>query len=82
MKGGEAAALFYALAGTCRLREGKKDQPKKKEKSANVRDLEERLTRAMKTRVRLIEGKGQSGRLEVSYASFDELDRITEQLLD
>jgi ParB family transcriptional regulator, chromosome partitioning protein len=65
-----------------RLREGKKDQPKKKEKSANVRDLEERLTRAMKTRVRLIEGKGQSGRLEVSYASFDELDRITEQLLD
>ena len=52
------------------------------EKSANVRDLEDRLTRSMKTRVRLVPGKGQSGRLEVSYGSFDELDRITELLLD
>jgi ParB family chromosome partitioning protein len=63
--------------------------PKKKKKAtqsepvktAAVRDLEERLQRSMKTRVRLRDrGKG-NGRIEIEYNSLDELDRLLDVLL-
>lgn len=40
-----------------------------------VRKLEEKLQRSLKTRVRIL-GKGGSGKIEISYSSLDELDRI------
>ncbi|MDD9936767.1 MAG: ParB/RepB/Spo0J family partition protein [Myxococcales bacterium] len=49
--------------------------PKVKEKSANVRDLEERLTRRLGTRVAVADRKGK-GHLQVSFSSYDELDRL------
>ena len=44
-------------------------------KSASVRDLEQRLTRRLGTRVS-VEHDGAGGKFVVSYASLDELDRI------
>ncbi len=49
--------------------------------SANVRALQDRLTTSLKTRVRLV-GKGNRGKIEISYGSLDELDRILEVLLE
>jgi len=49
--------------------------------SANVRDLQERLARALKTRVRLVASNKNKGRIEINYASLDELDRLLEILL-
>lgn len=49
-------------------------------KSANVRDLEERLTRTMGTRVSVADRKGK-GHLKVAFSSYDELDRILEHLM-
>ncbi len=44
-------------------------------KSANVRDLEGRLSRVLGARVTVEDKKGK-GRLVVAYSSYDELDRI------
>lgn len=49
-------------------------------KSANVRDLEERLSRSMGTRVSVADRKGR-GHLKVAFSSYDELDRILEQMM-
>ncbi|MEZ4340149.1 MAG: ParB/RepB/Spo0J family partition protein [Sandaracinaceae bacterium] len=49
-------------------------------KSANVRDLEQRLTRSLGTPVKVEDRKGK-GKLVVSYSSYDELDRLLGQLL-
>jgi ParB family chromosome partitioning protein len=46
-------------------------------RSANVRDLEARLSRTLGTTVRVVDRKGR-GRLEISFSSYDELDRILE----
>ncbi len=55
--------------------------PEKKDKSPAVRDLEERLQRSMGTRV-LLKDKGRGkGRIEISYNSLDELDRLLDLLL-
>ena len=43
--------------------------------SAETRKLQETMQRILKTKVR-IKGKGKTGRIEISYHSFDELDRI------
>ncbi len=48
-------------------------------KSAAVRDLEDRLTRRFGARA-VVEHKGKGGKLVVSYADLDELDRIIERL--
>jgi ParB family chromosome partitioning protein len=48
-------------------------------KSANVRDLELRLTRAIGARVSVDDRKGE-GTLVVKYTSYDELDRIIAHL--
>jgi ParB family chromosome partitioning protein len=52
----------------------------KQEKTANVRDLEARLSRKLGTKVEVRERDGK-GEIVVSYASWDELDRILELLL-
>ncbi len=58
------------------------DAPKaEKTKSANVRDLENRLTKALGARVAVEDKKGK-GKLVVSYSSYDELDRILAQIMD
>jgi len=57
---------------------GKK--PKKIQRSANVRDLETRLSHSLGSRVVLKDKKGK-GRVEISYGSFDELDRLLDKLL-
>jgi ParB family chromosome partitioning protein len=49
-------------------------------KSANTRDLEERLTRRLGTRVTIADRKGK-GHLTVPFSSYDELDRLVELLL-
>jgi ParB family chromosome partitioning protein len=46
-------------------------------KSANVRDLEERLTRKLGARVVVADRKGK-GHLNVSFSSYEELDRLIE----
>jgi len=56
---------------------GVKDKPPAR--SANVRDLEVRLSRSLGTPVRVVDKKGK-GRLEVAYSSYDELDRLIARL--
>jgi ParB family transcriptional regulator, chromosome partitioning protein len=48
-------------------------------KSANTRDLEERLTRRLGTRVVVADRKGK-GHLTLAFSSYDELDRLLEIL--
>ena len=52
-----------------------KDKPAAKPKSANVRDLEERITRRLGSRAE-VKHRGKSGQLVIRYADLDELDRI------
>jgi ParB family chromosome partitioning protein len=56
---------------------GKADEPTK---SASVRDLEERLARALGTRVE-VRDNGGKGEVAVGYASLDELDRLLDVFL-
>jgi ParB family chromosome partitioning protein len=53
------------------------------EKSPSVKDLEERLTRALGGPVKITEDEGphQSGRIEIKYLDLDHLDRLLEKLL-
>ncbi len=44
------------------------------------RSLSERLQRALGARVRVVDRKGK-GRLEIQYASYDDLDRIVDRIL-
>ena len=57
--------------------EAPKAPPKK---SANVRDLEQRLSRSLGARVVVKDKKGK-GQLVVSYTSYDELDRLLEHMI-
>jgi ParB family chromosome partitioning protein len=51
-------------------------------KTASVRDLEERLTRALGGPVTLTEdAPGKAGRIEIRYLDLDHLDRLLEKLL-
>jgi ParB family chromosome partitioning protein len=49
-------------------------------KSANVRDLESRLSKALGARVEVDDKKGK-GKLVVNYTSYDELDRLLAHLI-
>lgn len=49
-------------------------------KNANVRDVEEQLTRKLGTRVTLADRKGK-GHLKIEFASYDDLDRVIQALL-
>lgn len=55
-------------------------KPSKASPSANAQDLQDRLSRALQTRVRL-HGNDKRGRIEIHYGSLDELDRLLEVLL-
>src|SRR5690606_29967464 len=51
-----------------------------KEKSANVRDLERRLSHALGSIVSVEDGAGGKGEVRIAYGSYAELDRLIEQL--
>jgi ParB family chromosome partitioning protein len=54
----------------------------KPEKSASVRDLEERLTRAVGGPVTITEDEpGKAGRIEIRYMNLDHLERLLDRLL-
>jgi ParB family chromosome partitioning protein len=56
--------------------------PAKPEKSASVRDLEERLTRALGGPVAISEDEpGKAGRIEIRYMDLDHLERLLDRLL-
>ena len=55
---------------------------KKTEKSASVRDLEERLTKALGGQVSITEDEpGKAGRIEIRYMNLDHLDQLLDRLL-
>jgi ParB family chromosome partitioning protein len=49
--------------------------------TASSRDLEQKLERALGTKVRLVQKTTQAGKIEVDYHSLDQLDSILEKLL-
>ena len=53
---------------------------KKAAKSTNVRDLEQRLSRALGSTTTIHENGKERGQVRITYSSFDELDRIIEKL--
>jgi len=54
----------------------------KPQKSASVRDLEERLTKAVGGPVNITEDEpGKSGRIEIRYMNLDHLERLLDKLL-
>lgn len=56
--------------------------PARPEKSASVRDLEERLTRALGGPVAITEDEpGKAGRIEIRYMNLDHLERLLDRLL-
>lgn len=60
-----------------KAKEKKKEAPQKQAGSTpEVRAVEEKLQRALGTRVRLVEKGNGKGRIEVDYSSYEELDRI------
>jgi len=79
--GGLSVRQTEALVKQVKAGGGKQEQKPAPQVSANVRALEERLTRSLKTRVK-VKGKGSRGKLEISYGSLDELDRILAVLLE
>src|SRR5690554_6626099 len=66
----ERLAREAASAGAAKAK-----APGKDEKSANIRDLEERLTRQLGCKVS-VQDKGGRGTLAIDYGDLDELDRI------
>jgi ParB family transcriptional regulator, chromosome partitioning protein len=54
---------------------GRPPRPKQRRRSPEMTALEEALQRALMTRVRLV-GSERQGRIEVSYANADELERL------
>jgi ParB family chromosome partitioning protein len=56
--------------------------PKVTQKSASVRDLEQRLTRALGGPVEITEDEpGKAGRIEIRYMNLDHLERLLDRLL-
>ncbi len=50
-------------------------------KSANVRDLEQRLSHALGSTTTIHESGKERGQVRISYSSFDELDRLIDKLV-
>src|SRR5262249_31777023 len=70
-----------ALAKKARQPEDRRPPPRP-EKSASVRDLEERLTRALGGPVVITEDEpGKAGRIEIRYMNLDHLERLLDRLL-
>jgi ParB family chromosome partitioning protein len=78
----EAVAKGWSVRETERRArvEGSKKKGAPATKSANTRDIEERLSRRLVTRVTLADRKGK-GHVNIAFSSYDELDRLLEQLL-
>jgi ParB family chromosome partitioning protein len=55
---------------------GRPPRPKQRRRAAEMTALEEALQRALMTRVRIV-GSERMGRIEVSYANADELERLS-----
>lgn len=53
---------------------------KQASKSANVRDLEQRLSRALGSTATVHESGKERGQIRINYSSFDELDRLIDKL--
>jgi ParB family chromosome partitioning protein len=66
-----------------RERDGVSDRPAPEPErvSASARDLGERLTRALGTRVKVVEEGPGKGRLEISYHTLDQLDVVLSRIL-
>ena len=68
-----------------RLPEGERERDNKPAHavppSAAVRDLEQRLERALATRVRVAQKDTQRGTIEIEYHSLDQLDTLLEKML-
>ena len=60
--------------------DGTATKKKQTGKSANVRDLEQRLSRALGSTTKIHESGKERGQVRINYSSFDELDRIIEKL--
>ncbi|MBN1652637.1 MAG: ParB/RepB/Spo0J family partition protein [Deltaproteobacteria bacterium] len=81
----EAIAKGWSVRETERRARGAATAQKEREKSQptrpnpNIRDLEERLSRSLGTRVVVADRNGK-GHLNISFSSYDELDRILEVL--
>ena len=60
---------------------GKSTDEAPPKKSANIRDLEERLSRSLGTRIRVEDAGEGKGKITVPYSSLDELDRLIERFL-
>jgi ParB family chromosome partitioning protein len=58
---------------------GRPPRPKQRRRAAEMTALEEALQRALMTRVRIV-GSERMGRIEISYADADELERLAELL--
>jgi ParB family chromosome partitioning protein len=56
-----------------------KDAPKPDDKTANVKDLETRLSRALGSKVAVADKNGK-GAIQINFTSYDELDRLLEKL--
>lgn len=61
--------------------QGKSPNDAPPKKSANIRDLEERLSRALGSRIRVDDEGDGKGKITVPYSSLDELDRLIERFL-
>ena len=59
------------------------DKPKKTEKkvSPEVKKVTERLERSLSTKVNFVK-KGKGGRIQIEYASADDLNRLLDRLLE
>jgi ParB family chromosome partitioning protein len=55
---------------------GRPPRPKQRRRSVEMAALEDSLQRALMTRVRIV-GNERKGRIEISYANADELERLT-----
>ena len=73
MRETERAARFVAMQA--KAKNGEKPQGK----SANVRDLETRLSRTFGSKVNVADRNGK-GNIQINFTSYDELDRLLEKL--
>jgi ParB family chromosome partitioning protein len=80
-KGLSVRATEVLVRRLCQRPEPSRPDGPPKEKSAQVRDLEDRLCRSLGTRVLLKSRSKTAGRIEISYHDLDELDRLLDVLL-
>jgi len=77
----QAVAQGWSVRETERRARGEaKPAAAPKQKSANVRDLESRLAKRLGSPVAIEDNEGK-GKIEIRYASLDELDRLLNQLM-